>query len=290
MKLIQQVQESQGREGGLAPAPGSDRRAVRPICDFNGATIDYREPFDYLVHNQFIEPQLYSELCRSFPVCPPSTGPSGFSLFWGDEGYTQLLDAQPAWRALFNSFQSPEFIEWGKQQFKSVWETAGCRINLSEARYVAYREDRIDKERATLRKVEHEPHELWVRMDIHQGQMGYDRPIHVDHARRLISMLVYMCDHTENQMVGGELVLHTGFKQAEGTTRIKPRHNLMVAFPCAANSYHSVSRITAMAAPRNYIQVHISSSVDIWPREATPRNWGRKLNSLKRRVFQPHST
>jgi len=190
-----------------------------------------------------------------------------------------------AWRALFNTFHSQQFIDWGKEQFATVWGAAGCKINLAKARYVPYREDRIDKERATLRKVEHESHELWVRMDIHQGRLGYDRDVHVDHARRLISMLIYMCDHTENQMIGGELFLHAGGKQqSDRPIRITPQHNLMVAFPCTARSYHSVSEITTMAVPRNYIQVHISSSVDIWPREATSGNWRRKLKSIKRRL------
>ena len=159
-------------------------------------------------------------------------------------------------------------------------------IDLSHARYVPYREDRIDKERGTLRKVEHEPDELWIRMDIHQGQMGYDRPVHLDHARRLMSMLVYMCDHDENEMLGGELFLHQNKRQQaheEASTRVTPRHNLMVAFPCTANSYHSVSPITSMKRPRNYIQVHISSSVDIWPREAVP-TWRRTLESVRRRL------
>jgi 2OG-Fe(II) oxygenase superfamily len=117
--------------------------------------------------------------------------------------------------------------------------------------------------------------------------MGYDRGIHVDHARRLVSMLIYMSDHTENQMVGGELFLHTSAKpQSDPPTRITPRHNLMVAFPCTSHSYHSVSQITSMGAPRNYIQVHISSSVDIWPRNPIPGNWRRKLGGFRRRFNQ----
>lgn len=260
------------------------------MCDFTQLNANNPnhlrvEPFPHVVHHQFIAPEYYPELCRSFPICPPSTGPTGFSLYWGDEGYTRLLDEHPAWRALFNTFHSQQFIDWGKEQFAAVWNEAGCKIDLSEARYVPYREDRIDKERATLRKIEHAPHELWVRMDIHQGRMGYDRGVHVDHARRLISILIYMCDQAENQMVGGELFLHTGFKPQsdDRPTRITPRHNLMVAFPCTARSYHSVSEITSLAMPRNYVQVHISSSVDIWPREATPGNWRRRLRSLKAR-------
>src|SRR5437763_5410175 len=203
------------------------------ICELKQLSVNLN-PFPHVISSEFIAPNAYQELCRSFPQCPPSTGPTGFSLFWGDEGYARLLEEQPAWRGLFDMFQSQRFIEWGRQQFAMVWERAGCKINLSDVRYVSYREDRIDKERATLRKVEHEPHELWVRMDIHQGRGGYYRPVHLDHARRLVSMLIYICDHTENGMVGGELFLHggVGLRGAHPTpTRITPRHNLMVAFP-----------------------------------------------------------
>jgi hypothetical protein len=163
------------------------------------------EPFPHVIRENFIDPEHYSQLCRTFPNCPPGTSPTGYSLYWGDRGYQRLLGEQPAWQALFDTFHSQAFIEWGKRQFGEVWRSAGCNLDLSEARYVPYREDRIDKERATLRKIEHEPHELWVRMDIHQGRVGYARRVHLDHARRLISMLIYMCDHTETRMRGGEL-------------------------------------------------------------------------------------
>ena len=256
------------------------------ICELKQLSVNLN-PFPHVISSEFITPNAYQELCRSFPQCPPSTGPTGFSLFWGDEGYARLLEEQPAWRGLFDTFHSQRFIEWGRQQFAMVWERAGCKINLSDVRYVSYREDRIDKERATLRKVEHEPHELWVRMDIHQGQVGYDRVVHVDHARRLISMLIYMCDQTENRMVGGELFLHDEAR-SKADTGITPRHNLMVAFPCTAGSFHSVSEITSMAAPRNYVQVHISSSTDVWPREAASSNWGLRLRSLTRRLRKLH--
>ena len=282
MSLVLEPAFSSNQSGAATPA----------ICDLSRLELNDKnhlslDPFPHVVHHQFIAPRYYSELCQSFPSCPPSTGPTGFSLYWGDEGYTRLLEEQPSWRALFNTFQSQRFIDWGREQFAAVWEEAGCTIDMSKTRYVSYREDRIDKERATLRKIETAPEELWVRMDIHQGQMGYDRGVHVDHARRLISMLIYLCDHTENQMVGGELFLHSDSRRraSDRPQCITPRHNLMVAFPCSARSYHSVSKITSMAVPRNYIQVHISSSVDVWPREATPGNWRGRLGSLKRRLI-----
>jgi hypothetical protein len=242
------------------------------------------EPFAHVISESFIEPGHYERLCRTFPSCPPGTSPTGFSLYWGDKGYERLLEEESAWRALFEMFHSQAFVDWGVRQFADVWESEGCELDLSRARYVAYREDRVDKERPRLRRVEHAPEELWVRMDIHQGRVGYSRPVHLDHARRLVSMLVYFCDHTENRMTGGELLLHGGDASNTSGARhalVTPRHNLMVAFPCANNSRHSVPEITSAAAPRNYIQVHISSSVDIWPRERTLRT---TLSSLKLRI------
>lgn len=231
------------------------------ICDFA-----YREtngePFPHLIHDHFIQPQIYEQLRRSFPKCPPNTGPTGFSLYWGDKNYQKLLDSQPAWKALFQSFHSQTFIDWAREQFSPWWSQLGCTIDLENARYVPYLEDRIDKDRETLRRVEHEPHELWVRMDIYQGHVGYARKPHVDHRRRLLSMLIYFCDQQENEMVGGELLLYDA--ALDPVERVGPRHNLMVAFPCAAQSHHSVNQIQSLEAPRNYVQVQISSSVEIW--------------------------
>lgn len=253
------------------------------VCDL--APLDVRaEPFPHVLSEGFIEPELYKQLCRTFPVCRPGKSPTGFSLYWGDEGYGRLLDEQPAWRALFETFHSQSFVEWGAAQFAEVWRRDGCRIDPAAARYVPYLEDRIDKERAALRRVEHGPDELWVRVDIHQGRVGYSRPAHLDHARRLVSMLIYFCDHSESGMVGGELFLHGREASGRAPVRVAPRHNLMVAFPCTNNSQHSVAKITSAASPRNYVQVHISGSVDLWPRDPAPPLWRRALASAGRRL------
>jgi hypothetical protein len=251
------------------------------VCELK--LLDVRaHPFPHVLSENFIEPSHYERLRRTFPVCPPGMSPTGFSLYRGDDGYERLLKEEPAWGALFETFHSQAFVDWGVRQFAGVWEREGCGIDLSKARYVAYREDRVDKERPRLRRVEHAPQELWVRMDIHQGRVGYSRPVHLDHARRLVSMLIYFCDHAESRMTGGELLLHGApASGAQARTRVTPRHNLMAAFPCANNSQHSVPEITSAAAPRNYIQIHISSSVDIWPRERTLRT---TLSSLKLRL------
>jgi hypothetical protein len=248
------------------------------VCDLTPqSVIDY--PFTHVQHNSFIEPEHYAQLCRSFPTCPPKVGPTGYSLYWGDDKYEHLLRSQPTWRTLFDTFHSQRFVDWCRQQFLEVWKQEGCRIDLAATRYVPFREDRIDKERPALRKVEYEPHEVWVRMDIHQGQVGYDRPVHLDHARRLVSMLIYFCDQDENQMEGGELFLYST-KHDRNPVKVTPAHNRMIAFPCTSRSFHSVSAITSQNKPRNYVQVHLSSSVDVWPREPVPV-WKQTLSMVK---------
>jgi hypothetical protein len=224
------------------------------------------KPFVHVTHPQFVSAAVYAELRDTFPQCPPSTGPSGYSLYWEDDAYQRLLAQQPGWQALCDAFHSQAFIDWAVAQFAHVWERDGCRIDLRRARFVPYHEDRIDKERRSLRKIEHTPDELWVRMDIHQAQLGYARSIHRDHARRLISMLVYLCDHTASELTGGELLLHAApwKRWAVRPTVVTPRENLMIAFPCSGRSHHSVPRVTQLTRPRNYLQVQISSSVDVW--------------------------
>lgn len=249
------------------------------VCDLPRLKVNTK-PFPHVVNEQFIEPEHYRQLVESFPVCPPTAEPTGYSLFWGDEGYRRLLEEHAAWRSLHQTFHEQRFIDWAAEQFAPFWRERGCAIDLARARYVPYQEDRIDKAHPRLRRVEHAPEELFVRMDIYQGRVGYERAIHVDHRRRLVSMLIYMCDPME----GGELLLHTGPKQhwyGARPTRVAPQHNLMVAFPCSARSHHSVSPVLSQASPRNYVQVQISSSVDVWDRE------GREAVESRSRSYPP---
>lgn len=242
-----------------------DAPARTEVCDLSiGPLIE--TPFEHVLHEQFIAPEAFAQLRDTFPTCPPASGPTGYSMYWGDPGYDQLLAEQPVWRALFETFHSQRFIDWGIKQFAGIWERDHCKIDLSNARYVPYLEDRTDKDLPQLRKVVHAPGELWVRMDIYQGRVGYHRNIHRDWKRRLVSMLIYFCDADDHGMVGGELLLHkNGWNRwAKPAATVIPRENLMVAFPCTNRSHHSVPAIRSMERPRNYMQVHISSSVDAW--------------------------
>lgn len=235
------------------------------------------EPFPHVLVDDYLDPELYRALAGSFPECGPNTGPTGYTMFWGDEDYDALIASNAAWRSLFERFHGQAFIDSAIAQFSEMFEQEST-VDLSNAHYVPHLESRAEKERDTLGDNGLAPDALWVRVDIMQGRVGYRRVPHLDHRRRAISMLIYMCDAEESGLEGGELVLH----EADGTvaTTIVPRHNRMVMFPCTPTSFHSVPAILAQKAPRNFVQVTVSSSMDLWKR--APRSTSAALLSRLR--------
>jgi hypothetical protein len=227
--------------------------AVLPVVD---------RPFPHVLVDHYLDAGLYSELADGFPECPPNSGPTGYSCFWGDPEYEQLLAQSPPWRVLFDRVQSQAFVDNVLDQFRQIFTGEGT-VDLGGARYVAYQDSRFDKEHARLSRIELAPDQLFVRMDIMQGRMGYDRAPHLDHRRRAATMLIYFCDGDECGMAGGDLILHGPGESAEPLV-IRPKHNRMVLFPCNNASRHSVSAVTAQRAPRNFVQITVSSSVDLW--------------------------
>jgi hypothetical protein len=246
------------------------------------------EPFPHVLQDGYLEPELYRALVSSFPECPPGSGPTGYNYFWGDPEYDRLLEGSEAWRTLFHRFHSQAFVDHVLEQFHDVIARE-CMHDLSRATYVPYQESRADKEAPRIAKVVHAPDELWVRVDVAQARSGYDRGAHLDHRRRVATMLIYFCDADEIRMVGGDLRLHPG-PGAPATDVIRPRHNRMAMFPCHNASWHSVSPITAQDGPRNFLQISLSSSVDLWkplPTSAASRAAAglRSIAARARRAF-----
>jgi hypothetical protein len=123
-------------------------------------------------------------------------------------------------------------------------------------------------------------------LDLYQSWAGYYRPVHLDHRRRLITMLVYFDDPDEIGMEGGELILHAPapdlalmntlklyhapklYSQMRdkfaNTISVYPGPNRMAIFPCGKHSWHSAPTIQTKHAPRQHIQICISSQHRIW--------------------------
>jgi hypothetical protein len=238
------------------------------------------DPFPHVLQDNYLDADHYRALATSFPECPPNSGPTGHTLFWGDEAYDRLIGTSSAWSALFDRFHSQSFIDFSLSQFRS--SLVGCPVDLTNAHYVPYQESRAEKELASPSLTRAPADAVWVRVDIMQGRVGYVRAPHLDHGRRAISMLIYMSDAEEDRMVGGELILNT--PDGAPAKVIAPRHNRMVTFPCTPASFHSVRPILSQQGPRNFVQVTISSSVDLWDREPAPSRhpWSRVRGAVGR--------
>jgi hypothetical protein len=182
--------------------------------------------------------------------------------------------------------QSQTFVDFMIAQFGGYWEREGCTLDLARARYVPYIEDRLDKERLNLRRVERDPHELWCRLDFSESTQGSYGPLHRDQRRRLISMLVYFdCSEDPASLEGGLILHRDGIDlqllrrlrvgrvpqayslvrdRLAATTRIPARANRMVVLLNSNRSWHSVPKATIQRLPSRHVRIVISSSVDIW--------------------------
>jgi hypothetical protein len=245
-------------------------------------------PFPHALADGFFRPAVYESLRDEFPCLAPAGGRADGdkSLYWGDEAYEKHLAENPSWRQVFHMIQSQAFVDFIVEQFGAHWERAGCKLDLARTRYVPYIEDRVDKERLTLRRLDHDPHELWCRLDFHGSEVDRYRPLHRDQRRRLISALVYFDDAAASAGLSGDLILHPdrldlrlchtlGIGQLPrpysmmrdrlaASTRIHARANRMIAFLNSNRSWHSVAKAGQSRTPTRHVRIVVSSSVDIW--------------------------
>ncbi len=245
-------------------------------------------PFPHALADQFFRPAVYEKLRDEFPSigARSGTGNGQHSLYWGDEEYERHLKRSPSWEDVFHMIQSQAFVNFMIDQFGGYWERDGCTLDLSRARYIPYIEDRIDKERLSLRRVEHDPHELWCRLDFSESNEGSYGPLHRDQRRRLISMLVYFDRPEDAASLEGGLMLHRcGIDlqllrrllngrvpkayslvrdRVATTTRVPARANRMVVLLNTNRSWHSVPKAQPARLPARHVRIVISSSVDIW--------------------------
>ena len=243
----------------LPGVDGTLPRANLPIC---------REPFMHVVADRWL-PQDWYLACRdSFPLCPPSTGPSGRSLFVGDEQLTEICRTNAAWGSLLSAFRSQAFVDDCQVQFSESFASPACTMPTEPWRYVDHIETREEKERSFNQGSGLGPLDVFVRFDIHQAPAGYRRANHLDHRRRLATFLLYFSDCDSIGMTGGELQLHGHRRPIRPGRRvtIRSRENRIVGFPCSPDSWHSVTEIVAARAPRQYLQVQVSRSLDAWTR------------------------
>ena len=229
--------------------------------DLSGVSVDHG-PFPHGVVDGLFTPGLFGRLADSYPVCPPASGPTGRTIHRGDAQFDAVMAAHEPWRDLFAACNSPPFLDMISGLFEAEIARS-CAVARGDLRLVDYIETRAEKEEHRIGRPAYPARDMFVRFDFMQGMASYSRAAHLDHRRRLATMLIYFDAPGPDSFTGGDLVLHDA--RGVPVTRIASAPNRAVLFPCSERSWHSVEAVSACTTPRRFVQIAVSSCHNIWP-------------------------
>ncbi len=245
--------------------------------DFAAAKVE-TDPFPHAVVDGLFDAATFAALAASYPECPPGSGPTGRTIHRGDALFDAVMAGSPAWRELFAHTDGQGFVDRLAAMFHDE-VLSSCAVPSERLRHVDHNESRADKERLQTLDPAHPPEAVFTRFDFMQGMNAYAREPHLDHRRRLATMLIYFDAPGPDTFQGGDLVLHDA--RGSPVKRIAPAANRAVLFPCSERSWHSVDAVTKCRRPRRFVQVAVSSCHAIWPDAKLPARsplaWGRRL-------------
>ncbi len=252
-------------------------------------------PFPHCFKQPFVDPDLFQRLKAEFPpddFFDRNTrvgGRAGRDLYPGDELYSELLNTSPAWREFIGWMDSKAYVDLILDLFGDYLEEFGCLASRDKIQYqhfIESRETLAEKSSKASRLVgrlknsvgmvdsdDADPNNMFVRMDISQGEVGYEKKVHCDRPNRLNSMLIYFCDKEEIGMEGGDFRVHQHkaekaiadyerHPKEDDTTIIKtviPRENLGGLFIGCNNSYHSATAVTKSDQYRKFLYGSVAS-------------------------------
>jgi hypothetical protein len=235
-------------------------------------------PFPHAVIDGVFAPETFVALAQCYPQCPPASGPTGHTIHRGDAGFDAVMAAQPLWRELFTQCNSQGFVDRLAAPFAAEIDRA-CVVPRAALRFADHIETRAEKETSRIANPALPAEQVFVRFDFMQGMESYTRAPHLDHRRRLATMLIYFDAPGPDTFRGGDLVLHDGCGDA--VKRIPPAANQAMLFACSDRSWHSVEAVSECRRPRRFLQISVSSCHDLWPRAELPARgpleWGRRL-------------
>ena len=259
-------------------------------------------PFPHVFAEPFVRPDLFARLKAEFPkddAFDRNTsvgGRAGRDLYPGDALYDELLQESPAWKELASFVDSQAYIDFTLSLFGKYFEEFGCLADADKIRYEQWVEGRdlLAKGSSKIGRIggrlksavgmkdavdQTDPNEVFVRMDIAQGEPGYEKTVHCDRPNRLTSMLIYFCNKDDIGMEGGDFRVHKHKNEkpieeyerhpkpdaTEVIAKFEPRENFGGMFIGSNNSYHSATAVTKSNKYRDFVYSSIASrSMSLW--------------------------
>ncbi len=259
-------------------------------------------PFPHCFKQPFVRPDLFARLKEEFPkddLFDRNTslgGRAGRDLYPGDELYDDLLKSSSAWKEFSDYIDSQNFVNLVLDMFGDQLKSHGCTADADRINYEKWIESREILAQGSTRvsrvigkiknKIgisekpdETDPNKMFVRMDIAQGDIGYEKVAHCDRSNRLISMLIYFCNKEDIGMEGGTFRVHKHKEQKniedyerhprpsdiDIVSSFEPRENFGGMFIGCNNSYHSATAVTKSNGYRNFLYTSVASrSRSLW--------------------------
>lgn len=231
-------------------------------------------PYSYLVQPDVLPQDIFEELRESFPRFGKSAVWNRMSadLMKGDPGYADAI-SQGVWSRLHAHFHSQHFVDRMLGLFGGPQAIAGVTIDLAGVRLTDHVETREWIARgsvsARLESFDGDRGEVFIRMDLGLGEVGYERKTHCDWRHRICSVLIYFDDAEELEMEGGHFNVE---EVIDGTVHVREsitsRKNLGIVKLDDNRSWHSVDKVTRIKGLRRTLYVAISSRGRIWSNAA----------------------
>ena len=232
-------------------------------------------PFPHLKISDVIEKDVYENL--KFPELKKRENTrSGWDLFKGEKLWDEFFAKKP-WYYLKETLESREFISSILEQFEQEILKDSRINNPLNYKIIDFIENPAQQQRMylTSKQKSKEPNEYFLRFDLQASDGSTLRVPHVDHCRRIVGGVMFLCDSNEEGIHGGEFALWKDLKfannrkpmECEMVKKLPIRHNTMYIFLNNNMAFHAPNPMTECIGMRKWIYFSISMKMNVWPFE-----------------------
>ena len=233
----------------------------------------YTQPTPYITIENVLPKEIYDNL--KFPKLEKRANTrSGWDLFKGEKKWDEFF-SQDYWRTLKDTIESKEFVKKVISQFEDEINAESRIKNPKDFSIIDFIENPAQQQRMYLtgNKKVLEKNEYLLRFDLQASDGTTLRVPHVDHCRRIVGGVYFLCDPKEEGITGGEFALWNDKKfnndrkphDCEMVKKLPIKANTMYIFLNSNKGFHGPNEMTKCEGMRKWIYYSISKKQNVWP-------------------------
>lgn len=235
----------------------------------------HNDPSPYIIIEDVLSKEIYNKL--KFPKLKKRLNTrSGWDLFKGEKEWEEFF-SKPYWNDLKNKLESKKFIETIIKQFETEIKLESRIKNPLKFQIIDYIENPAQQQRMYLRGTKKSPKEnkYFLRFDLQASDGTTLRVPHVDHCRRIVGGVYFLCDPEKEGIEGGEFGLWRDNQfnndriphDCEMVKKLPIRDNTMYVFLNSNSGFHGPNEMKKCMGMRKWIYFSISMKENVWPFE-----------------------